>query len=138
MTGKQLSTQQIGALWRAYKIRQTARFVGQHCHVSKNTANKYILKHNFATRLAKLHARADDIVDEDQAQSLASTIKAASNLRFVLATKLLAHVKEGDYESTISDFDKIVRLERYLRGEPDTHTEQKVSFEWLEVDPPPK
>ena len=134
MTGKQLSIQQIGALWRAYKIRQTARFVGQHCHVSKNTANKYIRDHNFAQRLAKLHAKADEYADEDQAKSLASTIKAASNLRFVLATKVLAHVKEGDFEATIADFDKIVRLERYLRGEPDSHIEQKVSFEWLEVD----
>lgn len=138
MTGKQLSSQQIAALWRAYKIRPTARFVGHHCHVSKNTAGKYIRDHNFAARLAKLQAKAADYVDEDQAKSLASTIKAASNLRFILAAKLLAHIKEGDYESTISDFDKIVRLERYLRGEPDAHTEQKVSFEWLEVDPPPK
>ena len=134
MTGKLLSPQKIAALWRAYKIRQTANYVGTHCHVSHNTAAKYILQHNFAARFAKLQAKANEFADEDQAKSLASTIKAASNLRFVLAAKLLAHVQEADFEATIADFNKIVRLERYLRGEPDSLTEQKVSFEWLDVD----
>lgn len=136
MTGQQLTTQQIAALWRAYKIKPTARFVAQHCSVSPHTAGKYIRDHNFAQRLARLQAKAAEYVDEDQAKSLAATIKAASNARFVLAGKLLDHIKDDDFEATIADFDKLVRLERYLRGEPDAHTEQKIKFEWLEVDPP--
>ena len=135
MPGKPLSTQQIAALWRAYKIRQTARFVARHCSVSQHTAEKYILNHNFATRFAKLQARANEIVDEDQAQSLANTLKPLSNIRTILLQDALTHAQKGELKATISDIDKVVRLERYLRGEPDTRTEQGGTFEWLEVDP---
>ena len=135
MPGKSLSTQQIAALWRAYKIRQTARFVARHCSVSQHTAEKYILNHNFATRFAKLQARANELVDEDQAQSLANTLKPLSNIRAILLQDALAHAQKGELEATISDIDKVVRLERYLRGEPDTRVEEGFSFKWLdEVD----
>ena len=135
MTGKSLSTQQIAALWRAYKIRQTANYVGTHCHVSHNTAAKYIQNHNFAARYARLQAKANEFLDEDQAKSLANTLKPLANARALLLEDLLAHIKNGDLEATVSDVDKIVRLERYLRGEPGSHTEQAITFEWLEVDP---
>ena len=132
MTGKSLSSQQIAALWRAYKIRQTARFVGQHCHVSKNTAGKYIRDHNFAQRYAKLQAKANEYLDEDQAKSLANTLRPLANTRALLLEQPLAHVKNGDIKATVSDVDKIVRLERYLRGEPESRTEQQgYTFEWL-------
>jgi hypothetical protein len=134
MTGKPLSTQQIAALWRAYKQRQTVSFVAKHCDVSWGTAAKYILNHNFAQRFVKLQAKANDILDEDQAKSLANTIKPLANTRALLLEQLLAHVKNGDIKATVSDVDKIVRLERYLRGEPEAHTEQAVSFEWLKVE----
>ena len=94
MTGKSLSTQQIAALWRAYKIRQTARFVARHCSVSQHTAAKCILNHNFAQRFAKLQAKANDILDDDQATSLANTLKPLANLRFILLRDALAHAKK--------------------------------------------
>ena len=134
MTRKSLSTQQIAALWRAYKQRQSAQYVSIKCAVSRNTAAKYILNHNFAERLAKLLAKANEFVDEDQALSLANTLKPLANARALLLEQLLAHVKKGELKATISDIDKIVRLERYLRGEPEAHTEQAVSFEWLDAD----
>jgi len=134
MTGKPLSPQQIAALWRAYKIRQTARFVGDHCHVSKNTAAKYIRNHNFAARYAKLQAKADEFLDEDQAKSLANTLKSVANARALLLQDLLVQIKKGDIKASVSDVDKIVHLERYLRGEPDSRTEQDFSFEWLDDD----
>jgi len=134
MTGKSLSTQQIAALWRAYKIKQTADFVAKHCDVSWHTATKYISDHNFAQRFAKLQAKANEFLDEDQAKSLANTLKPLANARALLLEDLLAHIKNHDLEASVSDVDKIVRLERYLRGEPDSHIQQKVSFEWLEVD----
>ena len=135
MTGKSLSTQQIAALWRAYKIRQTARFVGQHCHVSKNTAGKYIRDHNFAQRYVKLLAKANEYVDDDQAKSLARAIKNVSNINIFIADALLDALKNKTFKPGTADYDRMVRLERYLRGEPESHTEQGFSFEWLKVDP---
>ena len=132
MPGKPLSTQQIAALWRAYKIRQTARFVARHCSVNQHTAEKYIRNHNFAERYAKLQAKANEFLDEDQAKSLANTLKSVANARALLLQDLLVQIKKGDLKASVSDVDKIVHLERYLRGEPESRTEhQGYSFEWL-------
>ena len=134
MTGKPLSHQKQAALWRAFKQRQTANFVATRCNISPHTAQKYILSLHFKQRLDKLLAKANEFVDEDQVQSLVNTLKPLANVRALLLNDLLAHIKKGELEATISDLDKIVRLERYLRGEPDTRIDQEVSFEWLEVD----
>ena len=130
-----LSTQKIGAMWRAYKKHQTAYYVALTCGISETTARKYITNQNFATRFAKLLAKVNELVDEDQAKSLANTLKPLSNIRTILLQDALAHAQKGELEATISDIDKVVRLERYLRGEPDTRIEEGVSFRWLdEVD----
>ena len=134
MTGKPLSTQQIAALWRAYKIRQTARFVARHCSVSQHTAEKYILKHNFAQRLVKLQAKANNILDDDQAKSLARAIENSANINTFIADALIDALKNKTFKPGTADYDRMVRLERYLRGEPDTRTEQAGTFEWLRVD----
>ena len=134
MTGKSLSTQQIAALWRAYKIRQTARFVAQHCTVSPHTAAKYIRDLNFAERFAKLQAKANDILDDDQAKSLARDLKNITNIKSFIADALLDALKNKTFEPGTADYDRILRLERFLRGEPGSHTEQDFSFEWLDVD----
>lgn len=136
MRGKSLTTQQIAALWRAYKIHQTACFVAQRCQVSPHTATKYFLSQNFAARFAKLKARADEIADEDQAKSLARAIKNVAHINSFIADALLEALRNKTLALSTADYDRMLRLERYLRGEPDSHTEQKVSFEWLEVDKP--
>ena len=134
MPGKPLSTQQIAALWRAYKIRQTANYVGTHCHISHNTAAKYIRDRNFAARYAKLQAKADELVDEDQAKSLARDLENITNIKSFIADALLDALKNKTFEPGTADYDRILRLERYLRGEPDSHIEQDFSFEWLDDD----
>ena len=135
MPGKPLSTQQIAALWRAYKIRQTVSFVAKHCDVSWGTAEKYIRNHNFAQRFAKLQAKANDILDDDQAKSLARAIKNTANINTFIADALIDALKNKTLKLGTADYDRMVRLERYLRGEPGSHTEQAITFEWLEVDP---
>lgn len=134
MTGKQLSQQKKAALWRAYKQRQTANFVATHCSVSPHTAERYIRILNFKKRFEKLVLKANDLVDEDQAASLANTLRPLANIRTQLIDQLLSHLKKGELEASITDVDKIVRLERYLRGEPDSRTEDIGSWKWLEDD----
>jgi hypothetical protein len=137
MPGKPLSTQQIAALWRAYKIRQTVSFVAKHCDVSWGTAAKYILDHNFAQRFVKLQAKANDILDEDQAKSLARAIKNSANINTFIADALLDALKNKTFKPGTADYDRMVRLERYLRGEPDSRIEQGVSLEWLDEEDDP-
>ena len=134
MTGKPLSQQKKAALWRAYKQRQTANYVATHCNVSPHTAEKYIRNLNFKERFAKLIAKANELVDEDQATSLANTLKPLANARARLIDQLLTHLKNGELNTSVSDVDKIVRLERYLRGEPDSRIEDIGAWKWLEDD----
>ena len=134
MTGKSLSTQQIAALWRAYKIRQNANFVATHCRVSRHTAAKYILNHNFAQRFVKLQAKANDILDDDQAKSLARAIENSANINTFIADALLEALKNKTFKPGTADYDRMVRLERYLRGEPESRTEDVGTWQWLEEE----
>lgn len=134
MTGKRLSPQKRAALWRAYKQRQTANYVATHCKVAPHTAEKYIKSLNFKERYEKLLQKVNEFVDEDQAQSLANTLRPLANIRALLIKQLLTHVKEGGLDASVCDIDKIIRLERYLRGEPDSRIEDIGSWQWLNED----
>jgi hypothetical protein len=129
-----INAQQKAALWRAYKQRQTANYVASRCNVSQHTAEKYVKELGFRVRLEKLRQKANEYVDEDQAMSLASTIKPIANMRVLLLDKILKQIKEGDLEASVADVDRLIRLERYLRGEPDSRTEDISSWKWLEED----
>lgn len=135
MTGKSLSTQKIAALWRAFKQHQTVQYVAIKCSVSRVTARKYILNHNFAARYAKLQAKADELVDEDQAKSLARDLQNITNIKSFIADALLDALKNKTFKPGTADYDRILRLERYLRGEPESRTEHKgFTFEWIKDD----
>ena len=129
-----LSTQKIGAMWRAYKQHQSAYYVALTCSISETTARKYITNHNFAERFVKLQAKANEYVDDDQAKSLARAIENSANITTFIADALLDALKNKTFKPGTADYDRMVRLERYLRGEPDTRTEQAGTFEWLRVD----
>jgi len=134
MTGKPLSHQKQAALFRAFKQRQTANYVATRCHISPHTAQRYILNLHFKDRLDKLLAKANAIVDDDQAKSLANDIATVSNLKTQIACELKMLLEKGDLQPGTLDYDRLVRLERYLRGEPESRTEQTVSLEWLDEE----
>lgn len=134
MTRKPLTAQKKAALFRAYKQRQTANYVATHCKISPHTAEKYIRTLQFKTRLEKLLLRASEIVDEDQALSLANTIRPIANMRIRLLDQILKQIKKGELNASIADVDRLIRLERYLRGEPESRTEDVGAWKWLEDD----
>lgn len=134
MTRKPLTAQKKAALWRAYKQRQTANSVAIRCNVSPHTAEKYIRTLQFKTRLEKLLLKANEIVDEDQALSLANTIRPIANMRVRLLEQILKQIKKGELDASIADVDRLIRLERYLRGEPESRTEDVGTWKWLEDD----
>ena len=80
--------------------------------------------------------KANGLVDDDQAKSLANDIITVSNLKTLIASELKTLLEKGNLQPGTSDYDRLVRLERYLRGEPESRTEQNVSFEWLDEEGP--
>ena len=131
---KSLTAQKKAALFRAYKQRQTANYVAIRCNVSPHTAEKYIRTLQFKTRLEKLLLKANEFVDEDQAKSLANTIRPIANMRVRLLDRILKQIKKGELDASIADVDRLIRLERYLRGEPESRTEDVGAWKWLEDD----
>lgn len=131
---KSLTARKKAALWRAYKQKQTANYVAVHCSVSPHTAEKYIKTLDFKVRLEKLMRKANDFVDEDQAKSLANTIIPIANMRVHLLEQILKQIKKGELAASIVDVDRLIRLERYLRGEPESRTEDISAWKWLEDD----
>ena len=133
-----LSYQKKGALWRAYKQRPTASYVANTCGVSWHTANKYIRELNFPQRLANLHALANTMVDKDQATDLVEELKTVANVKTLVSDDLIEAYKNKELRIaplSTADYDRLVRLERYLRGEPESRTQQAFTLEFLEKEP---
>ena len=131
-----LSKQKTAAMWRAYKQRQTANYVARSCKVSPHTAQKYIRELKFAERFAKLQEKANELVDDDQALALAEDIKTIANIKSLLAEAVLSGLRDKlklkEIQPGTAEYDRLVRLERFLRGEPESHAEEKFSFKWLD------
>jgi transposase len=127
-----LSTQKKAALWRAYKEKPSARYVARTCHVSTHTAQKYIKKLKFAERWQKIEQQANKLVDKDQAESLAEEIRNISHIKSIALDTLETILSTKELIPSISDYIKLVQLERSLRGEPDNREEDtSITFEWL-------
>jgi hypothetical protein len=127
-----LSTQKKAALWRAYKQRQTAEYVAKKCGVSWHTANKYIKELKFAERWQKIEQEANKLVDKDQAESLAEEIRNISQIKSIALATLETVLSSKELIPSISDYIKLVQLERALRGEHDNREEDtSIRFEWL-------
>jgi hypothetical protein len=127
-----LSTQKKAALWRAYKQRQTAEYVAKKCGISWHTADKYIKKLKFAERWQKIEQEANKKVDKDQAESLAEEIRNISHIKSIALDMLETVLSSKELIPSISDYIKLVQLERSLRGEHDNREEDtSITFEWL-------
>jgi hypothetical protein len=128
-----LSTQKKAALWRAYKQKQSARYVARTCHVSTHTAQKYIKELKFAERWQKIEQQANKLVDKDQAESLAEEIRNISHIKSIALDMLETVLSSKELIPSISDYIKLVQLERALRGEHDNREEEdsSIRFEWL-------
>jgi predicted transcriptional regulator len=128
-----LSTQKKAALWRAYKQRPTAEYVAKKCGVSWHTAQKYIKELKFAERWQKIEQEANKLVDKDQAESLAEEIQNISHIKSIALDMLETVLSSKELIPSISDYIKLVQLERALRGEHDNREEEdsSIRFEWL-------
>lgn len=119
-------------MWKAYKKHQSAFYVASQANVSPHTAKKYINSGNFSVRFSKLKVKASEIADDAQADALAEDMIKLGNIKTLLSEKILTSLKEGTLKPTITDFDKIIRLIAFIRGEPDQRSEEFYDFSWIE------
>lgn len=125
-----LSRQKKGALWRAYKIRPTARYVAITCDISWHTASKYIKELHFPQRLKALQAKASTIVGDDEAKRYADELEKVDKISESTLDTVIEALANKTVQPSIRDVDRILRLKRFLRGEPESRAAHDVSILW--------
>ena len=125
-----LSRQKKGALWRAYKQRPTARYVAITCDISWHTASKYIRELHFPQRLKALQAKASTIVSDDEAKRYADELSKIDRISSSILDTLVETFECKAVQPTTKDADRILRLKRFLRGEPESRAAHDVSILW--------
>ena len=125
-----LSYQKKGALWRAYKQRPSARYVATACDVSWHTASKYIKELHFPQRLKALQAKASTIVSDDEAKRYADELEKVDKISESTLDTVIEALANKTVQPSIRDVDRILRLKRFLRGEPESRAAHDVSILW--------
>jgi hypothetical protein len=86
----------------------------------------------FAERWQKIEQQANKLVDKDQAESLAEEIRNISHIKSIAFDTLESVLSSKELIPSISDYVKLVQVERSLRGEHDNREEDSsITFEWL-------
>jgi DNA-binding transcriptional regulator YhcF (GntR family) len=129
-----ISHQKKGALWRAYKERPSARYVALTCHVSPHTASKYIKELNFPQRLKTLQQKASTMVSDNEAKRYAEELEKVDKISESTLDTVIEAFANKTLSPSIRDVDRILRLKRFLRGEPESLSSQDVSIEWGDED----
>ncbi|MCK4475157.1 MAG: hypothetical protein KAU16_00330 [Methanophagales archaeon] len=128
-----LSEKKIEKMWQAYQEHQSAYFVAATCKVSPTTATNYRDSEHWDERLRKIREEAIALVDNKVARQLAKDIEVVHDLKMKIADAIQKQLEAGNYKPTVGDLERLVKLEHFLRGLPDSRTEEDVgSWKWLE------
>ena len=97
-----------------------------------HTATKYIKELKFTERWQKIAQQANKLVDKDQTESLAEKIRNISHIKSIALDTLETILSNKELIPSISDYIKLVQVERSLRDELDNREEDtSITFEWL-------
>ena len=130
----QLSQKKQDELWKAYKENPSAQHVSITCAVSRNTAIKYIKLLDFPAKLKRIREKAVEVVEAEDVDEMVEDIRQITRAKRKVAESLLELIESEDYVPKVADLDRLARLEAFVKGEPDSRPESKVSYEWLEGD----
>ena len=136
------SEAEIEKLWRAYLEHPTAYYVSKKCKVSQTTVGKYRDSRHWEERLQKIRDKACAIADDDDddeedddhmAYQRATDVEVVHDIKMKIAESILKRLESSYYKPTVRDYDRLVRLEYYLRGSLDSRTKDSIgSWKWLE------
>jgi len=117
---KKLTSKKLAQMFAKFCERQSANYVSKKCHVHYATVTKYRQLGKWDSRLAKIQAKAEQIAGANSAAELADSL---SIVRFCKAKlfKQIKKMKAADLSDTpIADLDRLIRLELFLMGQPDS------------------
>ena len=135
------SKEEIEKMWRAYLEHPSLHYVAKTCGVSPATVKRYRDSEHFDERRQKIrdkdraNANANANGDgNDIAHQRATEIERIHAIKLKMAESFLERLESGNYKPTIKDYDRLVRLEFYLRDLNAITEDPDFTFEWLDDD----
>ena len=119
-TGQRLSTEDVEKMFMVYVANPVLRIVADTLHVSIPTVRKYRDREKWDKRREEILQRVRRKDGNEAAKALTENLKVT---RFAKA-KLVKLIQSGKTKSTstYSELDRMIRLEGFLLGQPDSRT----------------
>jgi hypothetical protein len=123
--GVKLKPEEVEKIWQQYAAGISIKAISRNLNVSHLTIAKYRDQQGWDARRDAIYARASQKVDSQAVNLMAENLKL---VRFAKA-QLIKEIKEVvDKAGTTSktpyaDLDRIIRLEAFLGGQPDSRPE---------------
>ncbi len=119
--GIKLTKKKVGDMWKMFQAGFSAPAIARACSVSKGAVLTYRKTQKWVERRDAITERANAKADSEQVTLLAENMKI---VRFAKG-KLLEQLKkiaDGEEISRmpVTDLDKLIRLEEFLHGRPDS------------------
>ncbi len=130
--GKVLTPLKREQMFKVYVASKHLPSVIRQCSVSKPTAIKYKRIDKWEERLEKIQLKAAKIADNTESKRLAENLQLVKKAKLVWVTALLGKTKCPHCSGSVVvpsldpkfiDLDKLVRLEEFLSGSPDSRQE---------------
>ncbi|MCK4734274.1 MAG: hypothetical protein KAT65_17605 [Methanophagales archaeon] len=109
--------------------------------MSPATVKRYRDSEHFEERRQKIRDKDRAIANangdgdgDDIAHQRATEIERIHEINLKMAESFMERLESGNYKPTIKDYDRLVRLEFYLRDLNAITEDHGFTFEWLDVD----
>ncbi len=124
-SGHRLENKKIEKMWQLFLQEEPIQSIARKCVVSAVTVRKYMNREGWIERRKKIYQKASEKADGKEVNILAENIRLVRYCK----GKLIDHIKEmGNLfpksKTPFADLDKIIRLEQFLIGNPDSRPEQ--------------
>lgn len=129
-------------MWHLFREGCSVASISRKCRVSHTTVRKYRRKERWDNRRDDIIRKAQEKADKKQVSLLAENMKHVQVAKSKLMDQINAVVKNAELSKTpISDLDKLIRLEEFLHGRPDSrqqidyceYTEEQLTIEFEET-----
>lgn len=109
----------VAKMWGLFSQGISERTIAQKLHISVPTVVKYRRRDKWDSRRQQILHKAQAKADEQQVTLLAANMQIVKVAKQKLFDQIKAKAK-GESRTPYSDLDRIIRLEEFLQGRPDS------------------
>ena len=111
-------------MWEAFLQKQSERDVASACNVSRSTVRRYRKLDRWDERTEEIRRKTDALVNGKTAEKAAGIRNRHIQIVQAAQAKFVKALSEDKVDFTVADYDRLVKLELLLSGEPTEITEE--------------